>query len=268
MLVAVPGGDLHVEERGSGDPLLLIQGLGYAVWAWRFSLDVFAERWRVVALDNRGAGRSFKPSGEYSIEQLADDAAAVLAALGIDRAHVLGHSMGGYVAQTLALRRPDRVDSLVLCGTGAGSPTHEPIPPSTVRAWAAVAGLPPEEFARQTMHLSFSRGWAAANGTLYEDLLAARLEFPTPPECWRAQFDACVRFVEAGAPVERIEARTLVLHGDLDEVVPVSNGRALARRIPDAELVEFPGAGHNLPLEEPERFNAVVADFLGRAEAA
>jgi 3-oxoadipate enol-lactonase len=262
--VDVAGGELHVEEHGAGFPLLLIQGLGYAVWAWRFQLPAFAQHWRTIAFDNRGSGRSLKPRGPYTIEQLADDAAAVLDALEIDRAHVLGLSMGGYIAQTLALHRPELVRSLVLCGTGPGKPTHEPIPAATLDRWLANAHLPPAEYARATMYLSFAPGWAEANRNLYDELLAARLEFPTPPEAWEAQYAACVRFVEQGAPVEQIGVPTLVVHGDADNVVPVSNGRALARRIPQAELVELPGRGHLALMEDPTRFNAAVINFLER----
>lgn len=237
------------------------------MWAWRFQVPAFAERWRTVTFDNRGTGRSFKPPGPYSIELLADDAASVLEVLGIQETHVLGLSMGGYIAQTLALRRPELVRSLVLCGTGAGEPTHEPIPSETLDRWLAHAHLPPEDYARATMHLSFAPGWAEENPDLYEELLDARLEFPTPPECWGAQYAACVRFVEAGAPVEQIRVPTLVVHGDADNVVPVSNGRALARRIPDAELVELAGHGHLALMEDPGRFNAAVISFLRRVEA-
>ena len=253
---------LHVEERGTGFPLLLIQGLGYAVWAWRHQLGPFSERLRAIAFDNRGAGRSFKPPGPYSIELLADDAASVLDERGIGRAHVLGLSMGGYVAQTLALRRPELVERLVLVGTSPGGPDAFPQPEATAGAWAAARGLPPEEHARATGHLSFSPGWTDAHPDEYESLLAARLEFPTPPECWSAQFDACLHFVEAGVPVERIEAPTLVVHGSADRVVDPRNGELLARRIVGARLERFDGVGHVVPLEAPERFNAAVLEFL------
>jgi len=216
MRVAVPGGELHVEERGEGFPLLLVQGLGYAVWAWRFQLEGLGERLHVFAFDNRGTGRSFKPPGPYSIEQLADEAAALLDALGIERAHVLGHSMGGYISQTLALRRPDLVRSLILSGTGPGAPTHEPIPGDTLRQWLAHANLPPEDYVRRTMHLSFARDWPEANAVLWEELIRARLEFPTPPEAWRAQFDACVRFVDAVELFSHVanlgDTRSLIIH--------------------------------------------------------
>ena len=259
---AVAARSLHVEERGSGSPLLLIPGLGYAVWAWRHQLGPFAERLRTIAFDNRGAGRSFKPPGPYSIEQLADDAASVLDARGIERAHVLGLSMGGYIAQTLALRRPQLVERLVLVGTSPGGPDALPQPEATAAAWAAARGLPPEEHARATGHLSFSPGWTDAHPDEYESLLAARLEFPTPAECWSAQFDACLRFAQDGVPAERIAAPTLVVHGTEDRVVDSRNGELLARRIPGARLEWLDGVGHVVPLEAPERFNATVLEFL------
>jgi 3-oxoadipate enol-lactonase len=266
VLVAVPGGELYVEERGSGFPLLLIQGLGYAVWAWRRQVPELSRRRRTIAFDNRGAGRSFKPPGPYTIEQLADDAAALLYALGVERADVLGLSMGGYISQMLALRRPDLVRSLVLAGTGPGEPTHTPIPEETESQWLAHAHLPPEQYARQTMHLSFAPGWADEHADVYEELLAARLEYPTPPDCWRAQYDACMRFVQTGIPVERIEVPARIIHGDADRVVPVKNGRALAQRLPRAELVVLPGAGHLALMEDPKRFNRLVVEFLERVD--
>jgi pimeloyl-ACP methyl ester carboxylesterase len=193
---------------------------------------------------------------------LAEDARSVVDRAGVERADVLGHSMGGYVAQALALRYPERVRSLVLFGTAAGGPDAAPVPEETLSAWMDAAGLPPEEYARRTWLYSFAPGWTDEHPDEFEELLAARLEFPTPPEAWRAQFDAATRFLQDGAAVEAISARTLVLHGDADRVVPVDNAHELARRIPNAALVVLPGRGHVANLEAPEEFNSVVLDFL------
>ncbi len=267
-LVAIEGGGLHVEEQGDGEPVLLIQGLGYAVWAWRAQLRAVASRRRGIAFDNRGAGRSVKSPGPYTIELLADDAAAVLRALADVPAHVMGLSMGGYIAQTLALRHPALVRSLVLAGTGAGGPGTVPVPKATLDTWLAAAGLPPEEYARRTMPLSFAPGWTDDHPDEYEALLAARLEYPTPPECWAAQFAACDAFLRSGAEVERIDVPALVLHGDADRVVPIENGRRLAERLPHARLLVLPGRGHLAPLETPDAFNAAVLAFLDEIESA
>jgi pimeloyl-ACP methyl ester carboxylesterase len=259
---------LYVEETGAGSPFLLIQGLGQSSWPGRRLGPTFTDRRRVILFDNRGTGRSPKEPPPESIQQLADDAASVLDGRVGGPADVLGHSMGGYIAQTLALRRPDLVRSLVLVGTGAGEPTHEGVPPATLQHWLANAHRPPEDYARATMHLSFAEGWREANEELYERFVAERIEYPTPPACWRAQYDACVAFVERGAPIEGISVPTLVVHGDRDRVVPISNGRGIAARIPGAELEVFPGSGHYPYLEDPARFADVVGAFLDRVDAA
>ena len=255
---------LHVEEHGSGPPLLLIQGLGYAVWAWRNQLAPLAARHRVIAFDNRGAGRSEKPPGPYSIDGLAADAAGILDERGLRGVGVVGLSMGGFIAQTLARSRPDLVGRLVLVGTSAGGPEALPQPEETREAWAAAHGLPPHEFARATMRYSFAPGWTDVHPAVYESLLEARLEFPTPPDAWAAQYSACEDFLARGAPVEQIEMPTLVVHGTLDRVVDPRNGDLLARRIPNARLLAVPGCGHQVPLEAPDRFNAAVLEFLAR----
>jgi pimeloyl-ACP methyl ester carboxylesterase len=256
--------DLHVEEHGEGFPLLLIQGLGWSKWASRAQIPAYAERRRVLSFDNRGTGLSPKPPGPYSIAELADDAAGVLDARGLEQADVCGHSMGGYVALTLALSRPELVRCLILVGTGPGGPEHEPPPPETLESWFSVVGLPLEEAIRRTLPTSFAPGWPEEHPEEYAEWLAARIDPPTPPECWLAQFDGAARYTQEGVEVERIEAPALVVHGDEDRVVPLANGRLLASRLPRAELVVMNGRGHAPMLEEPAAFAAIVCDFLDR----
>jgi 3-oxoadipate enol-lactonase len=243
--------------------LVLVTGLGYAMWCWQPQLPAFAAQRRVVALDNRGTGRSPKPPGPYSIAGMADDVAAVMDRYDIESAAVLGHSMGGYIAQELALRRPSRVRSLVLVATAPGGADNVPVPKETLDNWLANAHLAPEEYVRATMYLSFAPGWTDEHPSQYEAFIDARLEHPTPPEAWRAQFDAANAWIQAARPIEDIGAPTLVVHGDADRVVPVENGREIARRIPGAVLRELPGRGHVLNLEEPDDFNEIVLEFVG-----
>ena len=250
---------LYAEEHGEGHPLLLITGLGYAIWSWQHQLPDWSRRFRCVAAENRGTGRSPKPPGPYSIEEMADDAVEVLAGR---RAHVAGFSMGGYIAQTLAVRHPELVERLVLVCTATGGPDVVSTPAETRAAWEANAAKPPPEFARATMPLSFRPGWTEEHPDEFEALLRDRLEFPTPPECWRAQFDACLEWGARVTPVEEIAAPTLVVHGDAVRIVAYENGLELARRIPGARFETFAGAGHLLFLEQPERFNPLVAEFL------
>ena len=255
---------LDVEEHGSGFPLLLIQGLGWSKWGSRAQWPAYAERRRVLAFDNRGTGLSAKPPGPYTIEELADDAASVLDSRGLGRADVYGHSMGGFIALTLALRRPELVRSLVLVGTGPGGPDHEPLPRETLEIWLSVVGLPIDEAIRRTFPTSLTPGWPAEHRDEYEEWLAARLDPPTPPECWWAQFNGSRAYVEQGVSVEQIGVPALVVHGELDHVIPVANGRLLADRMPGAELVVLPEQAHVPMLEQPAAFAELICNFLDR----
>jgi 3-oxoadipate enol-lactonase len=250
---------LYVEEHGEGDPLLLIEGLGQAMWAWREQIPVFARHFRTIAYDTRGTGRSPVPEEPYGITDLAADAAGVLAGRA---AHIVGLSMGGYVGLTLALHHPELVRSLVLSGTGAGGPNRVPREPYVRLAFAEAIGLPPEQYGRRTMPYTFGPNWTERNADLFEEILAARLEHPTPFKTIEAHALACYAFYDEGCDVERIEAPALVIHGDADLIVPVENGRMLAARLPNARYVELAARGHNLPLEEPETFNELVLEFL------
>ncbi len=250
---------LHVEEHGSGDTLLLHQGLGQGSWAWRYQVPVFAQRFRTIVFDTRGTGRSWVPLEPYGIDELAEDASEILDGRA---AHVAGFSMGGYVALTLALAHPELVRSLVLVGTGAGGPGRIPRPAHVREAFEAALALPAEEQRRATLPYTFSAGWTEANPERFEQILAATLEHPTPLKTIETHMAACYRFYDEGLAVERIDVPALVVHGDDDLIVPVENGRALARRLPNARYVEVAGRGHNVMLEDPETFNAVVLGFL------
>jgi pimeloyl-ACP methyl ester carboxylesterase len=252
---------LYAEEHGAGEPLLLIEGLGQSMWAWREQIPVFAQRYRTIAFDTRGTGRSPVPGEPYGIDELAEDAAEILDGR---RADVIGLSMGGYVALTLALAQPELVRSLVLVGTGAGGPDRVPRPQDVRDAYAAAIGLPFDEYGRRTMPLTFSPGWAERNPDRFEEILAARGEHPTADVTLDAHLQACYGFYGRSCEVERIDVPALVVHGDADVIVPVENGRMLASRLPNARYVELPGRGHNLQLEDPETLNRLVLEFLQR----
>jgi pimeloyl-ACP methyl ester carboxylesterase len=261
-VVAADGTALHVTEQGAGRPVLMLQGLGYASWAWRLQATAVAQVGRAIVLDNRGSGCSDKPAGPYSMAQLADDAAAVLDDLAAGPALVVGASMGGFVAMTLALRRPDLVSGLVLVATTVGGPAAIRVPAETADAWRAHAHLPPAEFARATMPLSFAPGWAEQHPERFESLLAARLEHPTPPEAWRAQYDACERHLDGGLPDGPVDVPTHVVHGNLDRVVPYENTEAVLARVPHAEVVTMNNCGHLCWLERPHVVNRLLVEAV------
>lgn len=253
---------LAVLEAGSGEPVLLVPGLGYAAWSFVRQVSALSQAARVLAMDNRGTGLSDKPAGPYSIDLLADDAFAVLEQRGAVPATVVGTSMGGYIALTLALRHPEAVKALVLVATTSGGPGSHGVPETTLQAWAKGAALGPEGFERATMPLSFAPGWSQAHQVEFEELLALRLDSPTPAAAWRAQFDACAEFLRVGLREGAVRHPAVIVHGTEDRVVPYANAAHLSRRLPQATLVTMRGAGHLCWIERWGEFNDLVLSTL------
>jgi 3-oxoadipate enol-lactonase len=244
------------DERGSGAPLLLIQGLGYARWSWEPVVPGLAERYRVLFFDNRGIGESDKPEGPYTAREMADDALQVLDEAGVQRVHVLGASLGGMIAQELATAAPERVDRLVLCCTTPGGADAVPMPEVTVRLFAQAAELEPLVALRRFVENALGDEPAPA---LVENLFARRVANPPDPAGWQAQAAAGAAF--AGVDGE-IAAPTLVLHGTADNVIDHRNASLLADRIPGARVELLPGAGHLFFWEQPDAFVRIVTEFL------
>jgi 3-oxoadipate enol-lactonase len=246
------------EERGAGAPLLLIHGLGYGRWGWQPVVEPLAGSRRVVLFDNRGIGESDAPPGPYSAEEMAADAVAVLDAAGIDRAAVLGTSLGGMVAQRLAVDAPARVDRLVLACTTPGGERAVPFPEPTVRLLAEAPSLEPAVALRRFVENALAPD---APPELVERIFALRLANPPDPAGWQAQAAAAAAF-DGYDRLGEIAAPTLVLHGDADRVVDVRNAGILADKIPGARVELFAGCGHLFFWEQPLRFAAVVGEFL------
>ncbi|CAN5732542.1 alpha/beta fold hydrolase [soil metagenome] len=257
-LVRANGIELYYEASGSGAPLVLIEGLGVATWSWERQVPEFARHFRTIVYDNRGAGLSSKPAGPYTIGQMADDLAGLLDGLGIERAHVVGASMGGMVAQEFALRYPARVDRLVLVATTAGGATHVPMTPETLARFFAPAA-PGREGIRDRLRLAVSDSFLATSYA--ERMIDVRLAEPQPSHAFHAQAAAGATF-DRSATVSQIVAPTLIAAGTADVIVPVANARFLAERIPDSRLVMYEGLGHQFFVEAPDRFNRDVIDFL------
>lgn len=240
-------------------PLVLVSGLGQGRWVWRWVLPALEQHGRVIVFDHRGTGPLSDVPARDSVSDMAADLRAVLD----EPAHVLGFSMGGFVALTLALSEPRIIRSLILAGTGAGGPGRVPRPAHVVQAFEEAFGLPEDEFGRATFPYTVARGWPEANAERFEEILAVRLELPTPYATIETHVAACYAFYESAIEVELIRVPALVVHGDEDLIVPVENGRRLAERLPDAEFVELPGRGHNLMLEDPVTFAGLVLRFVG-----
>jgi pimeloyl-ACP methyl ester carboxylesterase len=246
------------------EPLLLIAGLGQGPWAWRWVAPLLAREHEVHVLVARGTGKLAHLPPRRSVPEMANDAAELLAGRA---AHVVGLSMGGYVALTLALARPELVRSLFLIGTGAGGPDRVPRPKEVREAYEAAVQLPLGEYERATTPLTLAPGWPEANPERFEEIIAARVGDGATIQTMWAHLDACYGYYAKGVPVEQIEAPAFVLHGAEDRVVPPENGRMLAARLPNAEYVELEGRGHNLSLEIPEELATLVAAFVGTRTA-
>jgi pimeloyl-ACP methyl ester carboxylesterase len=243
---------------GSGEALLMIQGLGYGRTGWGPAPSRLARRFEVVTFDNRGFGDGEVTPGPYTTAQLAGDALALLDALEIERAHVLGISLGGMIAQELVLSAPERASKLVLCSTTAGGPRAVPMPEKTVALMGRQADLDPQEALRLFVENALSPDPPPA---LVDEIVAYRTANPPNGAGWYAQaaagatHDAFDRLGEIGVP-------TLVVHGTADNVVDAGNAPILAEAIPSARLELLDGAGHLLPWERPDEFVALVEEFL------
>jgi pimeloyl-ACP methyl ester carboxylesterase len=245
------------ERHGAGPPLILIQGIGLARWGFGPSVDLLADRFEVIVYDNRGIGESDAPPGSYSIPMLAEDALQVLDEAGASSAHVLGASLGGMVAQQLAVEHPERVERLVLCCTTPGRSDAFPVPEPTVRLLAGAAALDRETALTKFTQNALSAG---ASDELVERIVRLRLEKPQAVAAWGAQVAAGAGF--EGVDLGRIQARTLVLHGTEDNAVDPRNSALLAESIPDARSTLLDGLGHMFWWEAPELFARTVGDFL------
>lgn len=246
------------ERRGGGAPVVLVHGLGYARWGWEPVADALAERFEVVLLDNRGIGASDAPPGPYTVAEMAGDVVGVLDEAGLERAHVVGTSLGGMIAQELALSVPERVEKLVLVCTTPGGPDAAPMPEVTMKLLAEAPSLEPLVALRRFVENALAPD---PQEELVERILAHRLATAQPPAAWMAQAAAGAAF-NAWDRLRGLAAPTLVVHGTADVVVDPANADLLVDRIPEARLEWFEGCGHLLFWEEPERFVEVVGEFV------
>lgn len=257
------GARIYWEEHGGGEPVLLIMGLGATLDLWHRLLPPLSAGHRAILLDNRGVGRSAVPDPPYSIPQMADDAVAVLDAAAVDTAHVIGASMGGVIAQELALRRPDRVRSLVLACTACGGPDGVAAPLEMRAALVGRAAMTPEEGIRALVPFTYHP--ATPRDRVEEDLRIRLRHYPSA-KGYLAQLQAVLGY-ETYARLGAIRVPTLVLHGEDDQLVPAANGRDLASRIRGARLVLVPSASHILFTDQPETVNRAILEFLHEAAA-
>ncbi len=264
-LVDVGDTSLYYELHGQGHPLVMIRGLGSNADHWYSQLPALATQYRVTIFDNRGIGRSSDPGGQFSVAMMAGDTLGLLDALQLERPHVLGLSMGGMIAQELAINHPDRVHGLILACTHPGS--EEQVRPA----------LEVENLFLEMVHEATPESKAAAAPTLFDpknlaekpevaqEYAQVSLKHPAGAEILTKQWNA-VQDHDTHDRLADITAPTLVLTGDADVLIPPGNSDILARRIPGAKLVVVPGGGHQILVERPAVCNQIILEFLKSLE--
>ena len=249
------------DVRGQGPALVLVQGLGVGRWGWEPVVDRLARRFRVITIDNRGIGASDAPAGSYSTRLMAKDVVAVMDDAGVRSAGVVGTSLGGMVAQELALGHPERVDRLVLVATIPGGRLTAPMPLKTayLLTWAPL--MRSDQRLRGFVEHNLGPGTLRRRAKVVRRLMALKRAHPQSEHAWRAQATAGVLFDPLGRQ-RRIAQPTLILQGTADQVVNPVNAELLADLIPDARLRYVDGAGHLVCWDEPRRFTRLVTGFL------
>ena len=265
--VAIDGRRLAYDERHPANPadtrgtILLLTGLASKRLGWARQLDVFGREYRVIAMDHRDTGDSDPVSDAYTVADLADDAASLLRALGISRAHIIGISLGGFTALQFAARHADMLDRLVLVSTAAGGSVYVPAAPEIIALLSPASDM---EIGERAMH-SYSRimapGFVAAHPEELERIAATARYRPQTAASYMRQLQAVLSHDVVDA-LPRITAPTLVIHGDIDPLVPPQNGRYLAQHIPGARLIMYQNTGHIPIIERMDDFNRDVLTFL------
>jgi 3-oxoadipate enol-lactonase len=262
--VQTNGIELDYEIHGTGTPLVLISGLGYPSWEWHRMVPLLARHFQVITFDNRGVGKSDKPAGGYSASLLAADLCGMLEALGIDKAIIMGHSMGGFVAQAFALEYPMRVHKLVLCSTNFGGPHHVPITAEAMAVLTDVKSDPLTRF-KNGLTISTAPGFEEKYPEVIQQWLDWRLANPLDVSGYQSQMAIGLGLLSEAASFEhklgQISAPTLILFGAHDKVVPPANAQLLEKQISGSKIVILPGAGHFFPIETPEEAAQAVIQF-------
>jgi pimeloyl-ACP methyl ester carboxylesterase len=254
--------DIYFEIHGSGPPLVLIMGLRRNAEWWYRQISELSKHFTIIAFDNRGAGRSDKPEIEYSIRLFADDTAELMNFLEMPKAHILGISMGGYIAQELAINHPDKVNGLILGCTSSGGRRAVIMSEERMEKFTANKGLTPEQILRKDMDLYFSNRFIREHPEWIAEFVNISLLYYQPADAFFRQLNACLNH-DTVDRVSQISSPTLIMTGDDDHLVPSENSLILKELMPEADLELLAGCRHCFFMEESEKFNRSVVRFLG-----
>lgn len=255
---------IYHETAGRGDPVVLIAGLGADAHFWHNQVPVLSRVFRVITLDNRDASRSPTADGPYTIRAMADDVAGLLDQLEVGAAHVVGASLGGFIAQEFALAYPGRTRRLVLCCTSFGGPRAVPIPAETRAVLTGRTG-DPERDLRAFLPVQLATDYLRTHAAEIDAYVAWRVAHAQSLEAYQRQLAAAVGH-NTEERLDRLTMPVLVLHGAHDRVVPVDNAALLAERIPHARVRIIPDAGHLFLWERAGESNRLITEFLAGSD--
>lgn len=258
--VTVNDTKFYYEIHGKGEPLLFISGLGRDHSIWDHLVPYLQDSFQVILFDNRGVGLTDTTDHTYSTELMAHDTAEVIDALGFDKVNVVGHSMGGGIAQSLAIHHPEKVKKLILCSTFAKLCKRSHLIMETI------VNMMEKELSVELI-VQLNLGWLFSNDTLGNEELMHKLmqhKVDAKPQTFigfKSQVDACSNH-NCQDLVQNIKTETLVLVGKDDILTPLNNSEELSNNIPNASLQIIPGAGHMIQTEQPKKFLELVVPFL------
>jgi pimeloyl-ACP methyl ester carboxylesterase len=253
--------DLYYEVSGTGDPLLLIRGLGSNADHWYCQIPAFSKHFKVITFDHRGIARSGFSNASLTMALMTGDVIGLLDFLKISRAHIFGISMGGMIAQQMAISYPQRIGGLVLGCTHCGGNR-------VVRTSNAGSTIKPEQLysdasgaAKKALNTLFADATITKNPAIFSRYLETSAKYPPDPEILKQQREA-IHAHDAWEDLPHIQSPTLILTGDQDRLVPVDNAKLLRQRIPNSSLEIVNGGGHQFMIEQPDITNKIVVNFL------
>ncbi len=255
------GAEIYVEQVGSGEPLLFLPGLGTTHDTWSQLAEVMKDDYRLVLFDLRGSGSSSMSEAVYSLAGLASDALEVMTSLGHEKFHLVGLSLGSFVAQNVAVMAPERLSSLTLIGSTMGGPQHVAPSNEVISFFMTMGSMPPDQRVALGLKLALHPDWAAANETIVARYAEYSLQNPQDPVTLSKQIMIGTMF-DFSQQAGTIHTPTLIIHGAQDQVVPVDNARKLAALIPESKLVVLEGSGHASHIDAAKRVADAINSFL------
>lgn len=257
----VQGINLYYEVYGSGYPLILIRGLGSNADHWYCQIPAFSPHYSVVVFDNRGIGRSDIPDAPFTISKMAEDTVFLMDVLGIPKAHILGISMGGMIAQEIALKYGQRVNGLILACTHCGGKQAIQPDPAIIRDLSGSLFGGSEEAVQKGLRCLFSERTIHETPGVVQRYGEVSKRFPPSAQILTHQLKA-IQGHDTWADLVNIKNPTLVLVGNEDVLIPPENSKIISERIPNARLRMIEGGGHQFLIEQPDAFNNAVLEFL------